>query len=495
MSKSTFHHKRLSTGVAGIDNVLHGGLPQGHVYLIEGDPGAGKTTLGIQFLLEGLRQGEKVLYVTLAETAQELRQVADSHGMTLDDLTIFQVSSPDLYAHPDQQYTVFHPSEVELADVMQSVLDKVEQTDPQRVVIDSMAEFRMLAREPLRYRRQVLNLKQFFTGRKCTVLLLDDMTSERRDIQLQSIAHGVIRLENVPREYGIKRRRVSVMKIRASKFREGYHDYVIETGGLAVFPRLVSGEHHPRKADRGELQSGLPELDGLLCGGIGRGTSTLIMGPAGCGKSTICAKYAVTAAERGEPSAIFTFDEVRQSVLDRCAGLGMPIEKHVDSGVIVLEQVDPAELSPGEFIHRIRRGVEKEGWRLVIIDSLNGLLNAMSGEQALSVQLHELLAYLNQIGVAGFMVMAQYGILGHGMSSPVDVSYLADNVLLLRYFEAQGAVKQAISVVKRRGGPHERTLRELVMRDGKLMIGAPLSEFEGVLTGTPRYFGDRKPLM
>lgn len=495
MSKSAYDHKRLSTGVAGIDNILHGGLPHGHVYLIEGDPGAGKTTLGIQFLLEGLKQGEKVLYVTLAETAQELRQVADSHGLVVDDLSIFQVTSPDLYAHPDQQYTVFHPSEVELADVMQSVLDKVEQTDPQRIVIDSMAEFRMLAREPLRYRRQVLNLKQFFTGRKCTVLLLDDMTSERRDIQLQSIAHGVIRLENVQREYGIKRRRVNVMKMRASKFREGYHDYVIETGGLAVFPRLVSGEHHAGNTDRDMLQSGLPELDGLFYGGIGRGTSTLIMGPAGAGKSTICAKYAVTAAERGEASVIFTFDEVRQSVLDRCAGLGMSIEKHVDSGLIRLEQIDPAELSPGEFIHRIRKGVEKEGWRIVIIDSLNGLLNAMSGEQALSVQLHELLSYLNQIGVAGFMVMAQYGILGHGMASPVDVSYLADNVLLLRYFEAQGAVKQAISVVKRRGGAHERTLRELVMRDGKLMIGGPLSEFEGVLTGTPRYFGDRKPLM
>ena len=495
MKTKVLDFKRLSTGVAGIDDILHGGLPQGHVYLIEGDPGAGKTTFAIQFLLEGLRLGEKVLYVTLAETSNELQQVAASHGLDLDELRIFQVTSPDLYARPDQQYTVFHPSEVELADVMQSVLDKVEETDPQRVVIDSMAEFRMLAREPLRYRRQVLNLKQFFTGRKCTVLLLDDMTSERRDIQLQSIAHGVIRLENVPREYGIKRRRLNVIKIRATKFREGYHDYVIETGGLAVFPRLVSGEHTSAKSDRGQLQSGLPELDGLFYGGIGRGTSTLIMGPAGCGKSTICAKYAVTAAQRGEASVIYTFDEVRESVLDRCEGLGMPITQYVDSGMIELVQVDPAELSPGEFINRIRKGVEKRNWRLVIIDSLNGLLNAMSGEQALSVQLHELLSYLNQVGVAGFLVMAQYGILGHGMSSPVDVSYLADNVLLLRYFEAQGAVKQAISVVKRRGGAHERTLRELVMRDGKVTIGGPLSEFEGVLTGTPKYFGDRKPLM
>jgi circadian clock protein KaiC len=495
MSVNGHQTPRLSTGVAGLDNILHGGLPAGHVYLVEGDPGAGKTTMGMQFLIEGARRGERTLLVSLAESEEEIRDVAKSHGWDLKGVEIYAVSPPELHAKADAQYTVFHPAEVELADVMHAVLAKVETVNPSRVVVDSMSEFRMLAREPLRYRRQVLTLKQFFTGSNCTVLLLDDKTATAHDIQLQSIAHGVVYLKNLPREYGIKRRSLEVLKIRASKFREGLHDYVIETGGLMVFPRLVSSEHKVEIIDRSPLASGLKPLDDMFDGGINRGSSTLVTGPAGSGKSTLCAGFVASAAERGEPGVIFTFDEVRDSVLARSEGLGISLRGHVAAGLIKIEQIDPAELSPGEFVYRIRRGVEKEHWKVVVIDSLNGFLNAMSGEQAMTVQLHELIAYLNQVGVATFLVMAQYGILGHGMSNPLDVSYIADNVLLLRYFEAMGEVKQAISVVKRRAGYHERAIRELVMRDGAIRIGDPLSDFEGVLTGTPRYFGGVKPLL
>jgi circadian clock protein KaiC len=486
---------RCSTGINGLDDVLHGGFPRGHTYLIEGDPGAGKTTVGLQFLLAGLKEGEKALYITLAESRQELSIVAASHGLSIDDIDIFEVSPPELAAGPQEQYTVFHPAEVELADVMQSVMKQIEATNPGRVVIDSMSEFRMLAREPVRYRRQVMSLKQFFTGRNCTALLLDDRVPEMREVQLQTLTNGVIRLENVPREYGIKRRRLEVLKIRASGFREGYHDYVIETGGLRVFPRLVSGEHPPDQSPATEFASGMPELDDLLGGGVSRGTSTLITGPAGCGKSSIATKFVATAADRGETCSIFIFDEVRQSLLSRCDGLGIPLARHIDTGRVHLQQVDPAELSPGEFIHRIRDGVEQQHWRVVVIDSLNGLLNAMAGERSLTVQLHELLSYLNQIGVVTFLVMAQYGILGSEMNSPVDVSYLADNVLLLRYFEAAGRVRQAIAVVKRRSGPHERTIRELVMRRGEFRIGEPLVAFQGLLTGNLEYLGNEKPLL
>jgi circadian clock protein KaiC len=486
---------RCSTGIYGLDDVLHGGFPPGHTYLIEGDPGAGKTTVGLQFLLAGVAQGEKVLYVTLAESRPELEAVAASHGLSLDGIDIFEAAPRELGTTPDQQYTVFHPAEVELADVMESVLHKIEELGPARVIIDSMSEFRMLAREPVLYRRQILSLKQFFTGSNCTALLLDDRTPQQAEIQLQTVTNGVVRLENEAREYGIRRRRLEVLKLRASGFREGYHDYIIQRGGLRVFPRLVSGEYSQNGKLNGIVASGIQELDDLMGSGIARGTSTLVTGPAGCGKSSICAKFVATAAARGEASAVFTFDEVRQSVLQRCTGLAIPLREHVDSGLVHLQQVDPAELSPGEFIHRIRQGVESKDWKLVVIDSLNGLLNAMAGERALTVQLHELLSYLNQLGVATFLVMAQYGILGTSMDSPVDVSYLADNVLLLRYFEAAGEVRQAISVVKKRSGPHERAIRELVMRRGQLRIGEPLNAFQGILSGSLRYLGNEKPLL
>jgi circadian clock protein KaiC len=480
---------RLSTGIAGLNDILHGGLAKGFLYLVEGSPGAGKTTMALQFLIEGAQKGEPGLYISLAESDAELRHVAASHGFSLDNITICKISPPEIASVSGQTYTVFQPAEVELADVVETILGKVREVKPSRVAIDSMSELRMLARDSLRYRRQVLALKQFFEGRDCTTLLLDERFRDQREIQVQTIAHGVISLEVLPREYGITRRRLEVVKIRASSLREGFHDYVIRTGGLRVFPRLVSGEHRGPENPQEEIPSGIDELDALFNGGVQRGTSTLVTGPSGCGKSTLCSKWAHSAALRGERSAIFTFDETTQSFLDRSRGLGMDFAPYIASGLVHLEQLDPAEISPGEFVERIRDGVERGNWSIVVIDSLNGLLNSMSEERALTMQLHELLSYLNQLGVASFLVLAQFGLLGHSMASPTDVSYLADNVLLMRYFEALGEVRQALSVVKRRSGPHERSIRELQIRDGKICIGDPLKNFAGVLTGTPEYRG------
>lgn len=486
---------RLLTGVAGLDDILHGGLPTGHVYLIEGDPGSGKTTLGIQFLLAGLANNEPALYVTLAESREELQAVADSHGFDISKIEIFEVQPPELDQKGADQYTVFHPSEVELVDVMQSILTRLEKAKAGRIVFDSMSEIRMLARDPLRYRRQILSLKQFFVGRECTVLLLDDRTGDRTDTQLQSICHGAIRMEAVPREFGPQRRQIQVLKLRASQFRGGAHDYEIEHGGLQIFPRLISAEHRPENIDRSELPSGIAELDMLFGGGVSRGSTSLFMGPAGCGKSTIATKFLQSAAERGERGIMFACDETVESVMTRSRGLGIPLEKYCNKKTIQIEELHPADLSPGEFIAQVRSDVEEKGCRVLIIDSLNGLLNAMQGEHAMMVQLHELLSYLSHRGVTTFMVMAQTGVLGTNMGAPIDVSYLADNVLLFRYFEAQGAVRQAISVLKRRNGPHERSIRELRLSPQKIEIGESLRQFEGVLTGVPRFVGDSKPLL
>jgi circadian clock protein KaiC len=484
---------RLSTGITGLDNILHGGLAKGFLYLVEGSPGAGKTTLALQFLIAGAKKGEKGLYISLAESEAELRYVADSHGMDLKNVEICKISPPEIAGDAGKQYTVFQPAEVELSDVLETILTKVRELNPSRVIIDSMSELRMLARDSLRYRRQVLSLKQFFEGRDCTTLLLDERFKDNEESQVQTIAHGVLCLEVLQRSYGITRRRLEVLKIRASSFREGYHDYVIEKGGVVVFPRLVSGEHRGHSMMAENLPSGVPELDALFKGGVQRGTSTLIVGPAGCGKSTLCTQFVVQAAQRGERTAVFTFDETRQSFRVRSRGMGMDLDPYLDKDLIHLEQVDPAELSPGEFIYRIRRGVEEKRWRIVVIDSLNGLMNSMSEEEGLTVQLHELLSYLNQVGVASFMVLAQHGLVG-SMSSPTDVSYLADNVLLVRYFEAAGEVRQAISAMKRRSGPHERSIREMRLTSGTLVIGEPLKNFVGVLTGTPEFRGGQSLL-
>lgn len=478
--------RRLRSGISGLDDILHGGFPQGHLYLIEGDPGTGKTTMALQFLLEGIRHGERVLYVTLSESHVELEQVAQSHGWPTDGLEIFEMIPPDDDLTPESQYTVFHPSEVELAETIASILKKVDEVKPQRLIFDSLAELRMLARDPLRYRRQILALKRQISGGNITVLLLDDRTSAGSDdLQLQSIAHGVIGMQGIGRDYGIKRRRIEIHKLRGTAFREGYHDYVINTGGLAIFPRLVAGEHHPGFA-RKPVPSGLQELDDLLLGGIDTGTSTLLTGPAGCGKSTIAFHYAYSSAMRGEKAMIFAFDESLATLLDRARGLGLNPDPLIASRALELQQIDPAELSPGEFVAQIRRHVDDENLRVLVIDSMNGLLNAMPDEQYLALQMHELFSYLGQQGVATIITLAQAGVIGSAMHSPLDVSYLADTVLLFRYFERAGQLRQAISVVKKRSGPHERTIRELFMESGRVAVGKPLNEFEGVLTGVPK---------
>jgi circadian clock protein KaiC len=480
---------RLRTGVEGLDDILNGGFPRGHLYLVEGDPGTGKTTLALQFLLEGVKCGDNGLYITLSESKRELQQVATSHGWSLDSISIYEMIASEEDLGADAQYTVFYPSDVELADTMTAILKQVESVDAQRIVFDSLSEFRMLARDPLRYRRQILALKRYFAGRNCTVLLLDDRTAEGslNDLQLQSIAHGVVKMQSLERDFGIKRRRLEVHKLRGSSFREGYHDYTIKTGGIYVYPRLIASEHKPGFS-RTPVPSGLQELDDLFGGGLDTGTSTLLIGPAGCGKSTIALRYAISSAQRGEKALILTFDEALATLVERATGLGMDPRELLESGMLEIQQIDPAELSPGEFVSRIRRLVDEDHLRLVVIDSMNGFLNAMPHEQFLAMQLHELLAYLGQQGIVTLLTLAQHGFIG-AVTGPIDVSYLADTVLLFRYFERAGSIRQALSVVKKRSGPHERTIRELIFGKGMIRVGPPLVDFERVLTGNPIFAG------
>lgn len=481
--------ERIKTGIAGLDDILSGGLPQGHLYLVEGDPGTGKTTLALQFLLEGTRKGENVIYVTLSESKRELQQVARSHGWPAEQLSIYEIVPPQEDLTAEAQYTVFHPSEVELADTITAILEQVDRSKPQRVVFDSLSELRMLARDPLKYRRQILALKRHFAGRNCTVLLLDDRTAEgSQDLQLQSIAHGVIMMQSLERDFGIKRRRMEIRKLRGSPFREGFHDYIIKTGGISVFPRLIASEHKPGFL-RKNVPSGWKELDALFGGGIDTGTSTLFMGPAGCGKSTVAMRYAVSSAQRDEKSVVFTFDEAVPTLIERAKSLGMEISPLLANGKLEIHQVDPAELAPGEFVAHVRRMVEEQHLRVMVIDSMNGFLNAMPHEQFLAMQLHELLSYLGQQGVATILTLAQHGFIGE-MRSPIDVSYLADAVLLFRYFEFDGEIRQALSVVKKRSGPHERAIRELRFGHEKIAVGESLKQFKGILTGVPHLTGD-----
>jgi circadian clock protein KaiC len=473
-----------ATGVAGLDDILNGGLTPNRLYLLEGMPGSGKTTLAFQFLMEGVRLGEPVLYVTLSETKDEISAVAASHGWSIDRIAIRELVPSEQSLEPSEQYTVFHPSEVELSDTTKKIVDDVDKLKPTRIVFDSLSELRLLAGNPLRYRRQILALKQFFAGRRCTVLLLDDLTAAEHDLQVQSIAHGAVLLEHTMPTFGPPRRRLSVTKFRGRDFRGGYHDYAIRRGGLEVYPRLVAAEHRGASS-RERLPSGLVGLDKLIGGGLERGTSTLIQGAAGTGKSTVSALFCARAAERGEHSALFIFDESPNTLFSRLEGLNIPLKKHVDAGLVTVQPVDPGELSPGEFVHAIRRAVEQHHAKIVVIDSLNGYLNSMPDEKFLIIQLHEILTYLGQQGAASMLVTAQHGLMGAQMTAPVDASYLADAVVLLRYFEAEGEVRQAISVVKMRGGEHERTIREFSMKGGRINIGEPLRDYRGVLTGVP----------
>jgi circadian clock protein KaiC len=481
---------RASTGIDGLDAVLGGGFTPDRLYLIEGSPGSGKTTLALQFLLEGLRHGEAGLLVTLSESAEELHAVAASHGWSLDGLTIRELIPSQTSLREDEQYTMFHPSEVELSETTRTILADIERVRPVRVVFDSLSEFRLLSGTSLRYRRQILAMKEFFRGRGCTVLLLDDVVSEEsHDRHLQSIAHAVVRLDRRSPEYGGDRRRLHVVKFRAVQYREGLHDYHIKPGGLEVYPRLVASEHRTQ-GDGEVMGTGIGALDALFGGGIGRGTSTLLIGAAGTGKSTLATQFAVAAAERGQHAAFFIFDESVNTLLTRTRGLGIALESHIRDGRISVRPVDPAELTPGEFAHAIRLEVERQKAAVVVIDSLNGYLSAMPEARYLTIQLHEILMYLGQAGVATVIAGAHHGLVGGDMSTPVDASYLADTVVLLRCFEAQGEVRQAISVVKKRNGKHERTIREFHLDDGGITVGEPLREFRGVLTGMPVHEGD-----
>jgi circadian clock protein KaiC len=462
--------------------------------LIEGMPGAGKTTLALQFLRAGAAAGETVLYVTLSETEGELRATAAAHGWDLQGLRIRELTPPESTLSPDEQNTIFHPSELELAETMRRIVADVEELRPKRLVLDSLSELRMLAGNALRYRRQILALKHIFARRSVTVLLLDDVSlADQHDLQMQSIAHGVVLLEQTHPHYGAERRRVRVVKYRGVRFRGGYHDYLIRTGGLEVYPRLVASEHR-RSNKRAKLASEIAALDSLIGGGVEEGTSTLLVGAPGTGKSTLAAQFAAAAARRGERSALFVFDESPRTLLSRCTDLGVQLEQYVEKGIANLRQVDPAELTPGELSHAIKKAVD-DGAKLVVIDSLNGYLHAMPEERFLAIQLHELLAYLGQQGVATILIGAHKGLIGTQMTTPIDASYLADAVIMLRYFEARGEVRQAISVVKKRGSQHERTIREFKLDGDGIRVGAALTQFRGVLTGVPVFEGDTGPLL
>lgn len=484
----------ISTGVEGLDSVLGGGLTPNRFYMVEGMPGAGKTTLALQFLLEGVRRGESVLYITLSESEEETRSVAEAHGWSLEGVQVLEVVPSEDTLSPEEQYTVFQPDEVELSATTRSILGEVESRKPTRVVFDSLSELRLLAGSALRYRRQMLGLKQYFAGRNCTVLVLDDRTATIDDPQLQSIAHGIVALEQSRPIYGSERRHVRVVKYRGVRFVGGLHDFKIVRGGLEVFPRLVAVDSR-RETGTGPLSSGVEALDQLLGGGLERGTSTLLSGAPGTGKSTIAVLFAVAAARRGERAALFLFDESESTMRKRLRGMDIEIDALVDSGLMTLRQIDPAEMSPGEFASLAARAVRDEAATIVVIDSLNGYTHAMPDERSLSVQLHELLTFLGQHGAATILVNVQRGLIGPNMTSGADASYLADTVLLLRYFEAQGEVRGAISVLKKRSGPHERTIREFGLGSGGVMVGPPLNRFRGVLTGVPEYVGGDLPTL
>ena len=480
--------KRCATGLAGLDNITGGGLPENRLYLVQGPPGVGKTTLALQFLQEGTKNGEKGLYITLSETKEELEGIAISHNWNLDNISFFELSAVEQRLKDSTSNTFFHPSEIELDLTTKALMEEVERIGPTRLVFDSLSEMRMLAETPLRYRRQILQLKQFFAGRKCTVLMLDDCTSGAKDLQIESIAHGVVALSCSSPAYGISRRQINIQKIRGVKFHEGNHDLILQKGGLTIFPRLVAAKH-PVDFRQEHFPSSIPALDLLLGGGLDRGTSTMFMGPPGTGKSTLATKFALEAAHRGEKVLMFVFDETLQTLVLRAVKLGMDITGPIKDGTIMIEQINPAEISPGEMANRIRNAVTVDGVRMIIVDSINGYLNAMPEEHYLALQLHELLSFLNQQGVITIMVLAQQGIVG-SMHSTVDLTYLADTVVLFRYFEVQGAIKQAISVIKKRSGDHERTIREITVSTNGIEVGEALTKFQGVLNGVPIFVRD-----
>jgi circadian clock protein KaiC len=491
MTKET---NKAKTGIAGLDEILSGGLSRGHIFLLEGEPGAGKTTIALQFLLEGAKAGERSLYVTLSETEEELRQGAASHGWTMgSEVEIFELTPPESLLDSEQQQSLLYSSDLELGETTKSIFEAVERLKPSRIVLDSLSEIRLLAQSSLRYRRQILAVKHFLVRHGATVLMLDDLTTEVGDKTVHSIAHGVVRLEELTPAYGSERRRLRVLKYRGQKYRGGFHDFTINYDGINVFPRLVASEHHSGFA-RTQFSTGISEFDALLGGGVEAGSSTLVLGPAGTGKSLIVLTFVMAAIARGEKAAIFAFDEELGLLFARMKKLGIDLETARGRGDLIIEQVDAAELSPGEFAHRVRKTVDSMKIKTVVIDSLNGYQAAMPEENSLILHMHELLQYLNRRGAATFMTVAQHGLVGD-MQSPVDVTYLADTVILLRYFEAMGRVRRAISIIKKRSGFHESTIREFRIDNTGLTLGEPLEAFQGVLRGVPTYSGANSPLL
>lgn len=483
---------KRKTGVPGLDEILGGGLPSNYLYLLQGKPGTGKTTLALQFLREGVKQGEKSLYITFSETTAELRTVAESHEWDLTGVETLELTSISAKIASTQQNSLFHPSEVELTKIIDLLLEKIKEVKATRIVFDSVSELRLLAESSLRYRRQMLAFKEFFIDRGSTVLFLDDLTSEAGDVHVQSIVHGVMLLEKFRAAYGVERRQFHIVKLRGVKFRGGTHDYQIEVGGIKMYPRLVASDYVENFSQK-TLSSGIPELDDLLGGGFDRGTSNLIMGPAGSGKSTIAIRFAFSAAERGEKVAIYSFEESVHNLLKRAKSLDIDISRHIESGLIKLRKIDPAELTPGQFSSLLRAEGEVPV-DMVIIDSLNGYLHAMPEQQFLMLQLHELLAYLGNKGMVTVMVLAQAGIMGN-MQTPLDLTYLADAVLLTRYFEAFGAMKKALAVIKKRTSSHEESLREFKVGKGGIVVGDILNDFRGIFNGVPIYVGDSSKIM
>lgn len=478
---------RASTGIVGLDSVLGGGLPKGHLYLLEGTPGAGKTTLGLQFLLEGRSRGERGLYVTLSETSAELEIVAGSHGWALDGIDVFELVTEEGLS-PSAEQSILYPSEVELGETTRGVMKAVERLAPERVVFDSLSEMRLLAQDPLRYRRQVLALKHFFAARSCTVLLLDDMTATGADLQLHSIAHGVLALDHISGEYGPVRRHLRIMKMRGVKYRGGDHDLNLDTGGIEVFPRLVASEHR-KTFEAGTMSTGTPSLDALLGGGLARGSNTLFIGPSGVGKTTTAMSGVVAALRRGEKASYYLFDEGMGTLLQRCDALGLPVRHFIENGQLQVFPLDPAEVSPGQFSNMVRDAVQDRGVGTIVIDSLNAYLQAMPGSKFLLLQMHELLNYLNQQGIVTLLVLGQHGIVGE-VRSDLDLSYLSDAIVLFRFFEAQGQLRKAVSVIKSRTNRHELTIREFRLGDTGVEVGPALTDFQGVLGGVPSYTGD-----
>ncbi|KQT19050.1 circadian clock protein KaiC [Methylobacterium sp. Leaf399] len=493
MTSPSFDAAPVPSGVPGLDQVLSGGYAGQRAHLIEGRPGCGKTTLGMQFLMDGVARGERGLYITLSESRRELMSVAERHGWSLDGIDIYELVPPELSLDSEKQQSLVHSSDLELGETVQMALAEIERVKPVRVVFDSLSEIRLLSQGSLRYRRQVLALKSYFLLNNATVLMLDDLSSDDDDLNLHSISHAVIRLEQITPAYGTSRRRLNVIKMRGARYQAGYHDFLIQEGGVRVFPRLIPADHH-RAFVPGSAESGIPELDGILGGGVDRGTSTLIIGPSGAGKSTLALCYLLAALKRGERAFVVSFDETAGILLQRAAGIGMDLAPYLRSGLLRIEQVDPADVTPGELAGRMRDAVEKDGVGVVLIDSLTGYMSAMPDQPYLVLQMHEMLTFLNQLGVVTILILAQHGMIGRA-DSPVDLTYVSDTVVMLRFFEAAGRVRRAISVLKKRTGPHEDAIREFKIDTGGIRVGLPLTDFRGVLTGVPIFEGERGTLL